>query len=96
MISAVYGPILMKKKAIVYFSSLQIILAQKTTLQIFKWVKTHFFAYSGHFSSKMTHLTCIMVLFYRAQFFSLSILMIFLFFGPQIEAFVQKLRRFEN
>ena len=76
----------MKKKAIVYFSSLQMILAKKTKTKIFKWVKTHFFAYFGHVSSKMTHLTCIMVLFYRAQSFSFSILMILLFFGPKIEA----------
>ena len=51
-----------------------------------KWVNIQFCAYFGPFSSKMTHLTCIMVLFYRAQSFSFSILMIFLFFGPKIEA----------
>merc|ERR1711867_172200 len=33
-----------------------------------------------------TPFTCIMVLFYRAQSFSFSILMIFLFFGLKIEA----------
>ena len=50
----------------------------------FKWVKTHLLVNVGNFSSKMTHLTCIMVLFYRAPSFSFSILMILFFFGPKI------------
>jgi len=45
-----------------------------------KWVNIQICAYFGPFSSKMTHLTCIMGLFYRAQSFSFLILMIFIFF----------------
>ena len=45
-----------------------------------------FLYYIRHVSSKTTHLTFIMVFFFRAHFFSFSILMIFLFFGPKIEA----------
>ena len=75
----------------VYFSLRSKERWRKPKKKNFKWVKVPFWAYFGPFSSNLTHLTCIMVLFYRAQNFSFSILMIFLFFGPKIEALDQKL-----